>query len=481
MEMNDDLKFIDEAFIKKLEKVASNRIDYWDLRCEASTGTNIDFTDQKSKEISSYDVYDCGIRTFINGGWGFLVLKDLNADSILKNFEKVIKLARLSESLTESKFKIKERDSYIKNFKIEGKKAFNNVDIEDKINLVKNHEKIASDYSKQIKNTRTLYYDGVADSIFLNSFGSFITQKLALARMFSVSYAQKNGVIQQGRNSIGGLGGFEIMETEKALNISKNSSKEAVELLDAISPKGGQFTVIMDPKLTGTFFHEFCHACEADHILNKESILEGKIGDQVANDNITLIDDPQIGNARELNLNYDFFGSYFVDDEGIPSQKTIIIEDGILKNYLHNIETASRINESCNGHGRAASSSSKPLVRMGVTVLETRDWTLEDMLSEVKNGILLSDFQYGYCDPSTGNFQYKSKISQEIKNGELTNLLRDVSLSGMALEILNRIKAVGNKKGYGDGMCGKGGQSIRVSDTSPYILVENVTVGGLGI
>ncbi|TFG11773.1 MAG: TldD/PmbA family protein [Promethearchaeota archaeon] len=480
MELMDDLKFIDTGFIKNLNDLASNKIEYWDLRCEASIGTNIDFTDQKSKEISSYEVYDCGIRTFINGGWGFLVLKELSAESILKNFEKVIKLARLSESLTESKFKIKERDPYIKDFKIEGQKAFTNIDIEEKINLVKQHEKISSEYSKKIKNTRTLYYDGVADSIYLNSFGSIIKQKLALARMFSVSYAQQNGIIQQGRNSIGGLGGFEIMETENALKISKKSAKEAVQLLDASSPKGGQFTVIMDPKLCGTYIHEaFGHACEADHILNKESILEGKIGEQVANDQVTIIDNPTIGLGKQFGLPYEFFGSYFIDDEGIPAQKSIIVEDGMFKNFLHSLETASRLECEPNGHGRAASPSSKPQVRMGITILETGDWTAEEIISDTKKGVYCEDFQYGYTDPTTGNVQFKTRLSYKIEKGEKTELMRDVSLSGMTLEVLNRISAIGNEIGFSDGMCGKGGQSVRVCDGGPYIRVDNIMIGGL--
>jgi TldD protein len=281
---------------------------------------------------------------------------------------------------------------------------------------------------------------------------------------------------------VGGLGGFEIIETPQAAELSSKSAKEAVDLLKAKSPVGGKFTVIMDPKLCGTFIHEaFGHAIEADLVLNKESLLEGKIGEQVAIEDVNIVDNPTIGHGKRFNLPYELFGCYFIDDEGIPSQKTNIIENGILINYLHSLETSSRMGLSPNGHGRASSNSSKPQVRMGFTYLEPKDWKLDEIIEDTKNGILCEDFQYGYCDPSTGNFQFKCKLSYKIINGKKEELMRDVALSGMTLEVLNRISAIGNLAtfSFSDGMCGKGGQGVRVCDGGPYMRIENLTVGGL--
>ncbi|MFX1408616.1 MAG: TldD/PmbA family protein [Promethearchaeota archaeon] len=480
MEIIDKLKIIDDKLIKELNQIASAKIQYWDIRCGVSTGTNLDFTDQKSKEISSFEVCECGIRTFVNGGWGFTVLKDISKPSIKNGFKKAIKLAKLSESLCKKKFKIKERDPLKKAFKINSKKKLENVTVEEKIERVKYHEKIASNYSPNVKNTRTFYVDGHSDNLFLNSVGSLIYQNLTVLRLFNLVYAQKNGILQRAINSIGGLGGFEIVDTEEANNLSKKTAREAIELLDARSPIGGKFTVIMDPKLTGTFVHEaFGHACEADIVLNKESILEGKIGEKVAIEDVNIIDDPTMGQGKKYNLPYELFGSYFIDDEGVPSQKTVIIEKGILKNFLHTLETSSRMNLPANGHGRATSNSSKPQVRMGITILEPKDWSLEDMIEDTQNGILCEDFQYGYTDTTTGNFQFKCKMSYKIENGEKKEMMRDVALSGMTLEVLNKISAIGKEMSYSDGMCGKGGQGVRVCDGGPYIRVENVVVGGL--
>lgn len=482
MEINDNLKLFDNAFINKLNREAESKIEYWDIRATYTEGSTLDFTDQKSTEISAYEITNCGIRTFLNGGWGFYVLKDISKEKILSSFSKSIKLAKLTESLSKNKFKIKERDPITEDFKIESKMKLSDVDIEEKIQLVKNHEKIASSYSKMVKNTRTIYMDGVNNNIFINSFGSLVKQNLSYLRILNMVYSQKAGIIQRSINSVGGLGGFEILSTEKAENLSQKTAEESIKLLDAKSPIGGKFTVIADSKLAGTLIHEALgHACEADLVLSKESVLKGKIGQEVALNEINVIDNPSIGQGKRFGLPYELFGSYFIDDEGIPSQKTIIIENGILKNYLHSLETASRMNLLPNGHGRASSSSSKPQVRMGFTYIEPKDWKIDELIEDTKKGILCEDFLYGYTNPTTGNFQFKCKFSYKIENGEKKELMRDVALSGMILEVLNRVSAIGDKESfsYSDGICGKAGQSVRVCDGGPYLRVEDITVGGL--
>ncbi|MFX1385750.1 MAG: TldD/PmbA family protein [Promethearchaeota archaeon] len=482
MEISDEIKRIDDNLINQLNQIAKEKVEYWDIRAEVNNGTSLDFTNQKSKEISSFEIINCGIRAFKNGGWGFSVLKDLKRESIKIGLQKAIKLSRLSESLTKIKFNIAQNDPLSESYKSNRKKNLEEIDIDDKINLVKNHEKIASSYSSYVKNTHTLYMDGHSQSLFLNSFGSKVIQDLSFLRLFCIVFANKNGTTQSSVNSVAGVGGYEIAETDKAINLSKKTAKEAVDLLDAHSPVGGKLTVIADSKLTGTIIHEaFGHACEADLVLNNESILEGMIGKNVASEDVSIIDNPSMGQGKQFNLPYELFGSYFVDDEGIPSQKTIIIENGILKNYLHNLETSSRMNVPPNGHGRASVSSERPQVRMGFTYIEPKDWNLEEIIEDTKDGILCEDFQYGYTDPTTGNFQFKCRFSFKIQDGEKKEIMRDVSLSGMILEVLNKISAIGNEKtfNYSVGICGKGGQRVRVCDGAPYIRIEDVTVGGL--
>ncbi len=478
----EEASIINQSFINNIIKISNQKVDFWDISYSVNHGTILDFTDKKSKEISYFELHECGIRSFYDGGWGFVTLANVNKKSILDGFEHSIKLARLTGNYSKEKFKITSLDPVNAQFEVKQKKKLEDISIEEKIDIVKFHEKNANSYSNKIKNTRTLYTDAHKNKTYFNSFGSNITQKSSVIRLFNLVFTQESGNIQKSVNSIGGNGGFEIVETTDAQNLSSKSCQEALDLLDAKSPVGGRYRVIMDPKLTGTFIHEaFGHAIEGDIVLNKESLLQDKIGLQVAQEDIIIIDDPRIGFASKLNLPYELFGSYFVDDEGIPSQKTTIIENGILKNYLHNLETSSRMNKPPNGHGRAFSSTSKPQVRMGVTYIEPGDWELEEMVQECRNGILCEDFQYGYTDPTTGNFTFRVKLSYIVENGEKKDLMRDVSLSGMTLEVLNRVSALGNEKTlkFSDGMCGKGGQRVPVCDGGPFIMLEDFTVGGL--
>ncbi len=230
MEIADELKIYDDSLIKELSNLARNNIEYWDIRTTLNNGTALNFTNQRSKEISSYETLECGIRTFINGGWGFCVLKKIDKNNIIDGFLKAIKLARKSQSLCKFKFNIKESNPLIKKFKVNSIRNLESVDIKDKIEIVKTHEDISSKYSKEIKNTRTVYLDGYSKNLFLNSFGSYVYQDLEILRLFSAAYAQRKGLIQNAMNSVGGVGGFEIIETEAAQNISLKSAKQAIML-----------------------------------------------------------------------------------------------------------------------------------------------------------------------------------------------------------------------------------------------------------
>ena len=148
MEIQDDLKCIDDDLIKKLNQLASNNIEYWDIRCGFKTGTTLEFTEQISKQITSYETVDCGIRTFVNGGWGFVVLNELSKDSILNGFSKGIKLAKVSEKYAEQKFKLIETDPLIKNFQIKSKKNLDDINLEEKVEYIKSKDKDALGFSE---------------------------------------------------------------------------------------------------------------------------------------------------------------------------------------------------------------------------------------------------------------------------------------------------------------------------------------------
>jgi len=196
--------------------------------------------------------------------------------------------------------------------------------------------------------------------------------------------------------------------------------------------------------------------------------LEGRLGERIGSELVTVKDDPS------LMLN----GYYPFDDEGSLAQETVLVENGVLRSYLNTRETAARLG-GVPGNARAEGMS-RPVVRMSNTYIANGDWKLEEILEELKSGVYLAGSRGGQVSTGEGIFQFNAKKGYIIEDGERTQLLRDVSLSGKILETLLHVKAVGDDLKYNSGRCGKSGQLVPVSDGSPHLLVEQATVGGTG-
>jgi TldD protein len=263
--------------------------------------------------------------------------------------------------------------------------------------------------------------------------------------------------------------GFELFKKHNAFELAQKAATTAIELLSASTPKAGTYPVILDQELAGVFIHEAVgHAVEADHVLEGNSILSGKIGEQIASPLITVYDDPSLHE----------YGYYPFDDEGAGSKRTTLIQDGILKSFIHSRETAGKLGgESRNSR---AQGYSRPVIRMSNTFIAPGGMKFDEMLSELKDGIYLKGSRGGQVNPGEGVFQFNAERGFIVKNGELTTPLRDVSLSGNTLEILNSVTTVGNDLEMNSGRCGKAGQLVPVSDGAPHVLVNKAMVGGSG-
>ncbi len=461
------IDFLEKLIDQYLQKGA----EFIDLQYQQNHYNHINLVDGKTRNILSAIDKGIGIRVFIDGGWGFACTDKLDTESITKSMDSAFKIAQITGERAKVKFKLIGLSSHRKKIAFPEKKKLSDISIDEKLKLAISLDKQAKEFDQRIVNTNTTYLDFVGNQLLLNSYETRLEMKVNYVRIAAANYAFEAGVRQRGFESIGGTGGFELAESEKALNLGKDASEKAIKLLKAKPGKAGKFTVIMDPSLTGVFTHEaFGHASEADAVLSGESILADKIGTQVGLETVTIIDDPTIvGN----------FGYYPYDNEGTPSQKKTIVEKGVLTNFLHNLETASRLNMAPMGNARSQSYRFIPLVRMSNIYLKPGSLTVEELLEEVKTGLFLEGWIYGYTDPAKGSFTFKCRQAHRIVNGELKGLLRDVGLSGMTLEILNNIIGIGSGLEYSDGYCGKGGQNVPVGDGGSHVAVKNVVVGGL--
>ncbi|MHA1130834.1 MAG: TldD/PmbA family protein [Candidatus Helarchaeota archaeon] len=456
---------------KMIDQYLDKGADYIDIRSENNLYNAINVTDGRTRRLISAIDKGIGIRVFINGAWGFSCTNKLDNQSIKNIMKSAFKIAKVVSEKTQVKFKLLRQTSYQKKSEFSQKINLLDVSIEEKLNYVLNLDKQAKMFDKRIINTNTTYLDFVGEQFLLNSHGIFLEMKVNFIRIASRTFAFENGVRQGGFESLGATSGFELAESDQGQNLGLISAENAVRLLKAIPVKGGKYSVIMDPTLTGVFVHEaFGHACEADAVLSGNSILAGKIGTDVGLDSVTIIDDPTLKGK---------FGYYPFDSEGTLASKKVLVEKGTLMNYMHSLETASRLNTKLTGNARAESYQNVPIVRMSNTYFKPGTWKKEELLEDgVRNGLFLKGWTYGYTDPVDGSFTFKCREAYKIENGQIKEILRDVGISGMTLEILHKIIGIGRKLEFSDGYCGKEGQKIPVTDGGPAVAIRDVVIGG---
>jgi TldD protein len=381
-----------------------------------------------------------------------------------------------------AKLALATRDKVAEKFEIDGptfkdkvpmsvKKRFQDVPIETKIEFVKHIDSQAREFDERVVNTRTVYGDLWTELHVFNSLGTSVYIENNLPRIISVVTAKEGNNRQRGFLSIGTKGGFEKMEEDAAQNLGTKAAKLAVDLLSSEAAKGGIYDVIMDPVLNGVMVHEaFGHAAEADNWPAHATVLEDKVGKEVGPDVLNLSDDPTMKGER---------GSFEYDWEGTKTKKRFLVKDGVLTELLHSLETASRLDMEPNGAARAQSFMYPPIPRMSNTFMEAGDWDKDELIADTKNGILLCGFNYGYTEPAKGQFMFQANYGYMIENGEIGQMVRDVSLAGQILEILSKIDAIGSDFEMDAGTCGKSGQGVPDMSGGPHARVTQIPVGGM--
>ena len=442
-------------------------MDFYDSRVIKSVSTSIVLDNGEIREISNNFSSGGAVRVLNGGSWGFVSLDGVVEDpgAAISSAGKLaesarnrsprnpIRLAPINKPGLKDLPKIKEKPQ--------------DIPIEDKVNLLLEIEKSAQ--KDGIKSTNAVYSESLINVKYSSSEGLDCEYTLTRTGFAISSIAQSEGVYQIGRESRFGVMGFEIFKKYDAFALAQKAANTAIELLSAKTPKAGTYPVILDQELAGVFIHEAVgHAVEADHVLEGNSILSGKIGEQIASPLITVYDDPSLHE----------YGYYPFDDEGAESKRTTLIENGVLKSFIHSRETAGKLGgESRNSR---AQGYARPVIRMSNTFIAPDGMKFDEMLEDLKDGIYLKGSRGGQVNPGEGVFQFNAERGFIVKNGELTTSLRDVSLSGNTLEILNNVSAVGNDLEMNSGGCGKAGQLVPVSDGAPHVFVNRAMVGGSG-
>lgn len=446
-------------------------VEFIDMRVQDTTGTTIRAINGRTKQLINSHNKGAGIRAFTKGAWGFSCTNNLNKKSLKNATKLAVKMTKSAEKRVKTKFKLKPSKPTVASVEISAKRRLIDTPIDEKVEYVLTLDKSARERDKVV-NTNELYTDVTGSLTVSNSNGTYVETNINYVFAITSVYAQEGGVKQRGYEAEAGAGGFEIVETEHAHKLGEISADKAIRLLKAKSAPAGKFAAVLDPRLAGIFIHEaFGHACEADTVLAGMSILEGKIGEKVGSEIVTVVDDPTLKGE---------FGYFPYDSEGTQARRKVLVGKGILKGFMHNLETASRMGVEPNGSARAETYQNIPIVRMSNTYISPGDWRFEEMIEEIDKGVYAKGSIYGYVDPAKGQFMFKPEEAYLIEHGELTSLLREAAISGLTLEVLENTEAVGRDFQMMDpGFCGKSLQSARVDDGGPHIKVKEMVFGGV--
>ena len=460
-----------QDFLARTIEEFSSEAEFIDVRAEFLTSFSTSVENSVLKGLNKANSRVIGIRALVKGCWGIGSTDDFSPESIKKAFREAIASAKALASRAGGEVKLSEEKVYSDSKEVSVKISPSDVDVEEKIKLVLEFNKIIRNTDSRIVNCRTTYSDSSREILYLNSEGASIYQKLPSVFLYASAVAREAEKTQASYEAIGGQYGYEKIRELDINELGLKLGKEAVELLSAETIKGGTMTVVMDGRVSGTFAHEvFGHAAEADNILNAKSFLSGLVGKKIGSDEVTIVDDATVPGA---------YGSYFYDDEGVPAQRKVLLEKGVLKTYMHSRETAGIMEVKSTGNGRAQDPRHRVYVRMSNTFIAPGNWSPEEIIEDTKHGVYVEKALGGMEDPVGGGFQVSALKAWLIENGELKKLLRAVSISGRALDILKKVDAVGKNFVLEPGFCGKGyaGDYVPVTTGGPTVRVSEMIVG----
>jgi len=321
-----------------------------------------------------------------------------------------------------------------------------------------------------VRQVMAMFRDGVARFQTVNSLGEFTGSERVGTMFVAQVVAESGGVMQTGYESLGACRGFELFREKSAEEIALAAARRAVLMLGARRAPGGTMPVVLSSEAGGTMVHEAIgHGLEADLVQSGISVYRGRIGEQVASPLVNVIDDATIPYAR---------GSFPFDSEGSPGQKTVLVENGILRGYLYDRLTAMKEGCSSTGNGRRESYHAKPIVRMTNTLIAPGSSDPVEIVRAVPAGLFVKKMGGGQVNTVTGDFMFEVSEGYLIENGVVGEPVRGATLTGNGPDVLKKILMVGSDLGFAIGTCGKDGQGVRVADAQPTMLIADMVVGG---
>lgn len=442
-----------------------SRVDYLAIRLEEAEGTSILLRGEKVETLSEGLSIGGQVRACYKGGWGFASFNQLS--SLAERIEEAIAAARIVGD-DETILAPIDIVQAVCQLPLTGSDP-RQISLAQKKQLCDRYNDILRRYDSRITTTSVRYGDSTQRIIIATSEGTLIEQSWVDMEMRFSATARDGELVQTGRETTGSRKAYEDLA---ALDEQvRGAAQRAVNALSMPSVKGGIYTVVIDPILTGLFVHEaFGHLSEADMAYENPDLLEVmSIGRRFGTEALQIFDGAAPQGHR---------GSYVYDDEGTPATTTQLIKDGVLVGRLHSRETAGKLGESPTGNARCLNYNYPPIVRMTNTWIERGQTPVADLFAGIKEGVYARNWLGGMTNGEM--FTFSAGEAWMIRNGKLAEPVRDVTLSGNVFKTLADIEAIGDDFYWDEsGGCGKAGQGgLPVGCGGPSLRIRNVVVGG---
>ncbi|MBT9157624.1 MAG: Metalloprotease TldD [Firmicutes bacterium] len=442
--------------------------DYCEIRIEETHQTSLVYRGRNLDDIAQSLNFGGNVRAQKDGGWGFVSFNSL------ADLEQKVRLAceqaAAIGAVKNEKSHMADVATVVQEIAAEVQTHPRDIPLEEKVDIFARYNEIILGYHPSITSSLVRYFDRSTQIFFANTDGTYISQEKVDIGCGMRAIATRGSITVQEGVSTGSSNDFAcVLGKEDEL---RKACQLAVDLLAAPTVKGGEYTVILDPRMAGLFVHEaFGHLSEADSITENEEIRQiMTLGKRFGGEILNIYD---TGLARGNR------GSSLYDDEGVPTERTDLIKEGVLVGRLHSRESAAKMGEKPTGSARALDYSFPPIVRMRTTCIGRGNSSFAEMLQGIELGVYAVG---GYGGETNGEmFTFTASHGYMIRQGKLAELVKDVTLTGNVFTTLANIDMVGDDYLFDNnaGGCGKGSQSpLATSEGSPHVRVQKVVIGG---
>lgn len=439
--------------------------DYLEIRVEESERTAVTYRGRELDSISRLAGLGGNVRAAVNGGWGFASFNSL--DGLKENVQLAVRQAML---VGKGKTQLAPVEPVVDEVRPEVVKDPRSVALADKKRLVEEYAEVILSLGDKIQTCFVTYSDSFSKVYYANSDGTWIDNERVYLTNVAQAVARMGDDIQQNTSSISSTRDYGLFENRH--DDVRKMAQVAIDMLSAPKVKGGTYTVIVDPSLAGIFAHEaFGHLSEADDMAENPQMRDLMVlGRRFGGKHLNILDGADVPGSG---------GTIKYDSEGVLKKPTYLVKEGVLVGRLHSRESAAKMGEEPTGNARAISYAFPPIVRMTNTYVAPSDVTLEEMLSDVDEGLYVIDSLGGQT--SGEMFTFSAREAFMIRNGKIAERVRGANLTGNVFTTLENIDSIGNdltwpKKGGG---CGKGAQApLPVGFAGPHFRIRNCVVGG---